>query len=134
MKFLLGIAVVLLATSATVNADAEDYFEKWGDFFQDKGEDWLDSWKTDFEKTLANVDASVKQQISDLFKGTTGKALRNKVKAWFAKNATEKKRELENDDDLKEIVALLQQANGGPAPLALSGLLATAMMSLFILF
>ena len=138
MKFLLGIAVVLLATSATVNAGLDDsienYFDDLGDFFKDKGEDWLDSWKTDFEKTLANVDAQVKQQIIDLFKGTTGKALLKKVKAWSAKNATEKKQELENDDDLKEIVALLQQANGGPAPLALSGLLATAMMSLFMLF
>ena len=149
MKFLLGFAFVLLATSASVNADLGDLFENTfddlGDFFKDKGQDWVDSWKTSLENVLSGLDVHVRQQVIKLFEGTKGKNLMRKLKNFVGLNATEKKRELENDEDLKEVLALLQKGgsnnndnnnkgNGGPGPLALSGFLTTAMMSLFMLF
>ena len=141
MKFFLGFALVLLATSASVNADlgdvVENYFEGLGDFFEDKGQDWLDNWEASISTLLNKVDQATRTALKKLFEGTNGDALIDKLKQW--KNWTHEKRnqELASDDDLKKVLVLFQKGgkgNGGPGPLALSGFLTTAMMSLFMLF
>ena len=142
MKFLLGIAVVLLATSATVNAgdigdSIENYFDDLGDFFKQKGTEWAQDWKTGLSGGLEKLSDATKTKLKAIFDGTKGDAIMNKLKGYFNTADAQKKAKLEQlkqDEDMKEVLALLQTKNGGPAPLALSGLLATAMMSLFILF
>ena len=140
MKFLLGFALVLLATSASVNADLgdviENYFEGLGDFFEDKGQDWLDNWEASISTLLNKVDQASRTALKKLFEGTNGDALIAKLKQWKNWTPTKRDQELENDEDLKQVLALLQKGgkNGGPGPLALSGFLTTAMMSLFMLF
>ena len=141
MKFLLGIAVVLLATSATVNAGLDDKIEDLasglGDFFKQKGNEWKQNWETGLTGAFANLTDATKTKLKAIFDGTKGDAIMNKLKEFVntadaQKNA--KLEELKKDEEMAEVLALLQTKNGGPAPLALSGLLATAMMSLFILF
>ena len=141
MKFLLGIAVVLLATSATVNADIgdsiENYFDDLGGFFKQKGTEWAQDWKTGLSGPIGKLSDATKTKLEEIFNGTKGPAIINKLKEYAnaannQKNA--KLEQLKQDDDMAEVLELLQTKNGGPAPLALSGLLATAMMSLFMLF
>ena len=135
MKFLLGIAVVLLATSATVNAGLDDEiegkFEEFGDFLAEKGLGKISD-------VLKKLDEAAKTELKNFATSAKGLALFVKLKAYktIYKNNQEKLNELKQDDDYKELMAILDKAkaNGGPAPLALSGLLATAMMSLFMLF
>ena len=79
------------------------------------------------------MDAAAKNELKEFMTGK--QTLLNKLKNFDET----KKKELQNDGDFKELMRLLKKAqasNGGPAPLALSGLLATAMMSLclFMLF
>ena len=136
MKFLLGITVVLLATSATVNAGLDDEikekFEDLGDFLAEKGLGKISD-------VLKKLDEAAKTELKNFAISAKGLALWAKLKVYKAiyKNNQEKLNELKQDDDYKELMAILNKAkasNGGPAPLALSGLLATAMMSLFMLF
>ena len=141
MKFLLGIAVVLLATSATVNADIgdsiENYFDDLGGFFKQKGTEWAQDWKTGLSGAIGKLSDATKTKLEEIFNGTKGDAIMKKLKDFFDTADDQRKaklEELKKDEEMAEVLALLQKANGGPAPLALSGLLATAMMSLFILF
>ena len=141
MNFFLGFALVLLATSASVNAGLDDvienYVEDLGDFFKDKGQDWLDNWEASISTLLNKVDQATKTALKKLFEGTNGDALIAKLKQWKNWTPTKRDQELENDEDLKQVLTLLQKGgkgNGGPGPLALSGFLTTAMMSLFMLF
>ena len=135
MKFLLGIAVVLLATSATVNAGLDDEikekFGDLGDFLAEKGLGKISD-------VLKKLDEAAKTELKEFATTAKGVALFVKLKVYktIYKNNQEKLNELKQDDDFKELMAILDKAkaNGGPAPLALSGLLATAMMSLFMLF
>ena len=135
MKFLLGIAVVLLATSATVNAGLDDEikenFKDLGDFLPEKGLGKISD-------VLKKLDEAAKTELKEFATTAKGVALFVKLKVYktIYKNNQEKLNELKQDDDFQELMAILDKAkaNGGPAPLALSGLLATAMMSLFILF
>merc|ERR1712029_1196736 len=140
---------VLLATSATVNADIgdsiENYFDDLGGFFKQKGNEWAQDWKTGLSGAIGKLSDTTKTKLEEIFNGTKGDAIIRKLKEYVntannQKNA--KLEQLKQDDDMKEVLALLQikngnnnnKGNGGPAPLALSGLLASAMMSLFILF
>ena len=135
MKFLLGIAVVLLATSATVNAglddEIEEKFKDLGDFLAEKGLGKISD-------VLKKLDEAAKTELKEFATTVKGAALLLKLKTYktIYKNNQEKLNELKQDDDYKELMDILDKAkaNGGPAPLALSGLLATAMMSLFMLF
>ena len=108
MKFLLGFALVLLATSASVNAGLDDVFEKYfeglGDFFEDKGQDWLDNWEASISTLLNKVNQATRTALKELFEGTNGDALIAKLKQWKNWTKTQRNQELENDEDLKEVL------------------------------
>merc|ERR1712029_792257 len=130
---------VLLATSATVNADIgdsiENYFDDLGGFFKQKGTEWAQDWKTGLSGAIGKLSDATKTKLEEIFNGTKGPAIINKLKEYAnaannQKNA--KLEELKQDDDMAEVLALLQikdgnnnnnnnnnnKANGGPAPLA----------------
>jgi len=109
MKFLLGIAVVLLATSATVNAGLDDEikekFKDLGDFLAEKGLGKISD-------VLKKLDEAAKTELKEFATTAKGVALFVKLKVYktIYKNNQEKLNELKQDDDFKELMDILDKA------------------------
>lgn len=142
MKYLLGIAMVLLATSATVNAytyydlhpSFYELWRKWRDFFSNSNTDWVDSWvkkskAAAFEKTFDKFNDNFKQRVFKLFEGNEGRAFITKLQEFYNEGYKG------NDEDFMKFLARVKRYGlNGSAPLPFSGFLVAAMMFLFILF